>query len=52
MFTCQLLHRDARLRGVCRQVLKYLKGDRQARVDAQQYALSVGVPESQLDWGE
>ena len=31
---------------------KYLKGDGQARVDAQQHALSVGVPESQLDWGE
>ena len=31
---------------------KYPKGDRQARADAQQYALSVGVPASQVDWGE
>jgi len=31
---------------------KYLKGDLQARLDAQQYALSVGVPASQVDWGE
>ena len=31
---------------------KYLRGDGQARADAQQYALSVGVPASQLDWGE
>jgi len=26
MFTCQLLHRDARLRGVCRQVLQGSQG--------------------------
>ena len=31
---------------------KYVKGDKQARVEAQQYALSVGVPEHQIDWGE
>jgi len=31
---------------------KVLKGDGPARVDAQQYALSVEVPESQLDGGE
>ena len=31
---------------------KYLRGDGQARADAQQYALSVGVPASQVDWGE
>jgi hypothetical protein len=31
---------------------KYLRGDGQARADAQQHALSVGVPASQVDWGE
>jgi len=34
------------------KTFKYLRGDGQARADAQQYALSVGVPASQLDWGE
>ena len=31
---------------------KYVKGDRQAREEAQAYAVSAGVPEGQLDWGE
>jgi hypothetical protein len=31
---------------------KYVKGDGAARAEAQAYALSVGVPESQVDWGE
>jgi len=34
------------------KIFKVLRGDRQARADAQQYALSVGVPASQVDWGE
>ena len=31
---------------------KYAKGDKQAREAAQAYAVSTGVPESQVDWGE
>jgi hypothetical protein len=34
------------------KVFKYIKGDTQARIEAQAYALSAGVPESQIDWGE
>jgi hypothetical protein len=34
------------------RVFKYVKGDAQARAEAQTYAISVGVPESQVDWGE
>jgi hypothetical protein len=31
---------------------KYVKGDAEARAEAQAYATSVGIPESQIDWGE
>lgn len=31
---------------------KYVRGDTQARAEVQAYAVSVGVPESQIDWGE
>ncbi len=34
------------------QVFKYVRGDELARAEAQRYAISVGVPESQVDWGE
>ena len=34
------------------RVFKYAKGDAKARAEAQAYAISVGVPESQVDWGE
>lgn len=34
------------------RVFRYAKGDKQAREEAQAYALSVGIPESQVDWGE
>jgi hypothetical protein len=34
------------------KVFKYVKGDAQARAEAQAHALSVGIPESQVDWGE
>ncbi len=34
------------------KVFEYVKGDAQARAEAQAYALSVGVPDSQIDWGE
>jgi hypothetical protein len=33
-------------------VFKYVKGDSEARARAQEYAISVGVPQSQVDWGE
>jgi hypothetical protein len=33
------------------KVFKYVKGDTQARAEAQAYAISAGVPESQVDWG-
>jgi len=35
-----------------RKVFRYPKGDGAQRAVAQAYARSVGVPESQLDWGE
>lgn len=34
------------------KVMKYKKGNRTAREKAARYALSIGVPESQLDWDE
>jgi hypothetical protein len=34
------------------RVFKYIKGDAQARAEAQSYAISAGIPESQVDWGE
>lgn len=34
------------------KVIKYARGDDRARSEAKKYARSVGVPESQLDWGE
>lgn len=34
------------------KVIKYSPGDASARGEAKDYARSVGVPESQLDWGE
>jgi hypothetical protein len=34
------------------RVFKYPKGDGNKRLAVQDYARSVGVPESQLDWGE
>lgn len=34
------------------RVFKYVKGDAKARAEAQSYAISVGIPESQVDWGE
>lgn len=34
------------------KVFKYVKGDAQERAEAQVYAISVGIPESQVDWGE
>ena len=34
------------------RVFKYVKGDAKARAEAQAYAISVGIPESQVDWGE
>lgn len=34
------------------KVFKYPKGDRGQRVAAQTYAVSAGVPATQLDWGE
>ncbi|MBN2470508.1 MAG: hypothetical protein JXN59_07280 [Anaerolineae bacterium] len=35
-----------------RRIFRYRKGDRAARAEAQAYALSVGIPEWQLDWSE
>jgi hypothetical protein len=34
------------------RVFRYKPGDRASRAEAEQYARSVGVPESQLDWTE
>jgi hypothetical protein len=34
------------------RVFKYVRGDELARAEAQRYAVSVGVPESQVDWGK
>ena len=34
------------------KVFKYPKGDRVRRAETQAYAVAVGVPETQLDWGE
>lgn len=34
------------------RVFKYAKGDAQVRAEAQAYAVSVGIPESQVDWGK
>jgi hypothetical protein len=34
------------------RVFKYVKGDAKARTEAQAYAISAGIPESQVDWGE
>ena len=34
------------------KVCKYLKGDRIAREEAARYALSIGIPQDQLDWGD
>jgi hypothetical protein len=34
------------------RVFKYVKEDAQARAEAQAHAISAGVPENQVDWGE
>ena len=34
------------------KVFKYRKGDRVRREEAKRYGLTVGIPESQLDWSE
>lgn len=34
------------------RVFTYAKGDTQTRTRVQAYAISAGVPESQVDWGE
>jgi hypothetical protein len=34
------------------RVFKYVKRDARARAEAESYAISVGIPESQIDWGE
>jgi hypothetical protein len=34
------------------RIFKYVKGDVKARAEAQAHAISVGVPESQVGWGE
>ena len=34
------------------KVFKYPRGDEKGRTQAQAYGRSVGIPESQLDWGE
>jgi hypothetical protein len=34
------------------RVLRYPRGDVQARAEAEAYGRSAGVPEAQLDWGE
>jgi hypothetical protein len=34
------------------RVFKYPKGDEKARAEVEAYAISVGIPESQVDWGE
>ena len=34
------------------RVFKYVKGDVAVRAEVEAYAISVGIPESQVDWGE
>jgi hypothetical protein len=34
------------------RIFKYRRGDRDSRAAAQEYGRAVGIPESQLDWGE
>ena len=34
------------------KVFKYVTGDARACAEAQAYAISAGIPESQVDWGE
>jgi hypothetical protein len=34
------------------RVFRYAKGDEEARAEVEAYAVSVGIPESQIDWGE
>jgi hypothetical protein len=34
------------------KVFKYLKGDSIAKGEASRYALSIGIPQDQLDWDE
>ena len=34
------------------RVFRYSKGDGKARAEVEAYAISVGIPESQVDWGE
>ena len=34
------------------KVFKYRKGDRARREEVKRYGLTVGIPESQLDWSE
>ncbi len=34
------------------RIFTYPKGDAARRAEAQQYGLSLGIPERQLDWGE
>lgn len=34
------------------RVFKYTLGDKAGRAEAQQHGRSLGIPESQLDWGE
>ena len=34
------------------RVFTYSKGDAEARAEVEAYAISVGIPESQVDWGE
>ncbi|HZA75685.1 MAG TPA: hypothetical protein VE623_04765 [Acidimicrobiales bacterium] len=34
------------------RVFRYRRGDRAGRAEVEDYARSVGVPESQLDWAE
>ena len=34
------------------RVFKYRRGDQAGKVQAQKYALAIGIPASQLDWGD
>jgi hypothetical protein len=34
------------------QVFKYSRGDQASKADAQGYACSIGIPTSQIDWGD
>ena len=34
------------------RVFKYARGNKQSREEAQSHARSLGIPETQLDWGE